>query len=252
MTAPPYPSAPPSVPPTPPRKPRGSGLAITAIVLGAASLAFSWIPFINILGIILGFIGIILGLVGLFFYHRIMSLIGIVLALGGVILRFVVTSSAVSSIGHAVDAPSPSAGPQSAPSPTVPPAFQGATVNYRVAQAGEVVNTNGLSLTSSAAVKRGDSTFGKSLCTTVKYGSGTDAAVSFNGFDWKLQGPNGAILSTTIGGSRNVLNSGDLAPGGSVSGDVCFDAKSGAQGQYVVLYQGSIFSGDRIAWLNKI
>ena len=251
MTAPPFPSAPPSVPPTPPRKPRGSGLAISAIVLGAVSLAFSWIPFVNILSVILGFAGIIVGLLGLFFSHRIMSLIGIVLALVGVILGFVVTSSAVSSISHAVDAPSPSAGSQSAQGPNVPPAFQGATVNDRVAQSGEVVNTNGLSLTSSA-VKRGDGTFGKSLCTTVKYGNGTNAAVSFNEFDWKLQGPNGAILSTTIGGSRNLLNSGDLAPGGSVSGDVCFDAKSGAQGQYVVLYQGSIFSGDRIAWLNKI
>jgi hypothetical protein len=133
----------------------------------------------------------------------------------------------------------------------MPPAFQGATANDRVAQAGEVVNKDGVSLTSSA-VKRGESTFGKSLCTRVKYSNGTNAAVSFNEFDWKLQGPNGAILSPAIGGSQNLLNSGDLAPGGSVSGDVCFDEKSGAQGQYVVLYQGSIFSGDRIAWLNNI
>ncbi len=37
-----------------------------------------------------------------------------------------------------------------------------------------------------------------------------------------------------------------------MTGDVCFDNKSSASGQYVVLYQGSIFSGDRIAWMNKV
>ena len=63
--------------------------------------------------------------------------------------------------------------------------------------------------------------------------------------------PNGTILSMTIGGSDNTLNSGDLAPGGKVSGDVCFENKGAAAGQYVVLYQGNIFSGDRIAWLNN-
>jgi hypothetical protein len=59
-------------------------------------------------------------------------------------------------------------------------------------------------------------------------------------------------LSLTIGGSSNTLNSGDLAPGGKVNGDVCFENKSGTSGQFVVLYEASFFSNDRVAWLNKV
>jgi hypothetical protein len=134
--------------------------------------------------------------------------------------------------------------------PAAPPAFPGATEDDTVAQAGAAVNKDGLVLTSTA-VKAGDSTLGKTLCTTVSYNNGTDKSVSFNGFDWKLQDPNGTILSMTIGGSDNTLNSGDLAPGGKVTGDVCFENKSAPSGQYVVLYEGNVFSGDRVAWLNK-
>ncbi|WP_297662227.1 DUF4352 domain-containing protein [Pseudonocardia sp.] len=156
----------------------------------------------------------------------------------------------MSSIDQAVNA-TPQSGSQTTQDPgAASPAFPGATTNGRVAQAGETVVKDGLSLTSSA-VKAGDSTYGKSLCTAVHYSNGTTATVSFNAFDWKMQDPDGTILSTTFGGSQKMLDSGELEPGGNVSGDVCFDNKSGTPGQHIVLYQGSIFSGDRIAWLNK-
>lgn len=138
-----------------------------------------------------------------------------------------------------------------AQSSDAPPAFPGATSNDTVAKAGDAVTKDDLVVTTTA-IKKGDSTFGKTLCSTMTYQNNKKDSVSFNAFDWKLQDPNGTILTTTFGGSNNALNSGDLAPGGKVTGDVCFDNKSGASGQYVVLYQGNIFSGDRIAWLNKI
>ena len=134
--------------------------------------------------------------------------------------------------------------------PDAPPAFPGATADDTVAQAGAPVDKDGLVLTSTA-IKAGDSTLGKTLCTTVGYSNGTDKSVSFNGFDWKLQDPNGTILTMTIGGSDDTLNSGELAPGGKVAGDVCFENKNAPSGQYVVLYEGNVFSGDRVAWLNK-
>ncbi|PZS32772.1 MAG: hypothetical protein DLM61_06315, partial [Pseudonocardiales bacterium] len=132
-----------------------------------------------------------------------------------------------------------------------PPAIPGATKDDTVAKAGDAVNKDNLVLTTTV-IKKGDSTFGKTLCSTMTYQNNQKGPVSFNAFDWKLQDPNGTILTTTIGGSDNTLNSGDLAPGGKVTGDVCFDNKSSASGQYVVLYQGSIFSGDRIDWMNKV
>jgi hypothetical protein len=177
-----------------------------------------------------------------------------ILPLGLVVL--LVFISALSSGGGSGSTSSTPAGSASAgqdpaaQDAAAPPAFPGATDDDTVTQAGAPVEKDGLVLTSSA-IKPGDSTFGKTLCTSVSYNNGADKSVSFNGFDWKLQDPNGTILSMTIGGSDNTLNSGDLAPGGKVSGDVCFENKGAAAGQYVVLYQGNIFSGDRIAWLNN-
>jgi hypothetical protein len=175
-----------------------------------------------------------------------------VLPLGLVVL--IVLISALSG-GGGSGGPSATSGSSggstpAAQDPKAPPAFPGATEDDTVAQAGAPVDKDSLVLTSTA-VKAGDSTFGKTLCTTVSYNNGTDKSVSFNGFDWKLQDPNGTILSMTIGGSSKTLNSGDLAPGGKVSGDVCFENKGAAAGQYVVLYQGNIFLGDRIAWINN-
>lgn len=85
------------------RKVKGKGIAVTALVLGILALVFSWIPFVNIVGIIVGFIGIVFGLVGLFVSRRIMSAIGAVLALAGVVIGFSVTSSAVNSIDKSLN-----------------------------------------------------------------------------------------------------------------------------------------------------
>jgi hypothetical protein len=175
--------------------------------------------------------------------------------LGFVVLLFWISVLSSGGSGTPTSGTSGGAGGGSAPAARkpdedAPPAFPGATKDDTVAQAGAPVEKDGLVLTSSA-VKAGDSTFGKTLCTTVSYDNGTDESVSFNGFDWKLQDPNGTILSMTIGGSRKALNSGDLAPGGKVSGDVCFENKGAAAGQYVVRYEGNVFLNDRIAWLNN-
>jgi hypothetical protein len=92
------------------------------------------------------------------------------------------------------------------------------------------------------------------LCTTVTYDNRSGSPTTFNGgFDWKLQSPNGAILSNTLTGSTNLLQSGELAPGGKMTADVCFDAKQGnSAGQYVVLLDPTFrFSSDRIAWMNS-
>ena len=122
-----------------------------------------------------------------------------------------------------------------------------------MAQAGEAVNADGLTVTTTP-LKPGDSTLGKTLCTTVTYNNGTDEPATFNGgFDWKMQDPNGTILMTGLSGSRNMLSAGQIAPGGKATGDVCFDAPQGSpSGQYVVLLDPSFrFTSDRIAWLNE-
>ncbi|ROP39853.1 hypothetical protein EDD40_5255 [Saccharothrix texasensis] len=136
--------------------------------------------------------------------------------------------------------------------PGARPAFPGATAKDAVAQAGETVDAEGLRITTTGLVD-GDDTLGPTLCTAVTYDNQSGRPAPFNGgFDWKSQSPNGAILSNTFTGSDNLLRSGELAPGGKMTADVCFDAGQGKPpGQYVVLLDPtSRFGSDRIAWVN--
>ncbi|GGP70582.1 DUF4352 domain-containing protein [Saccharothrix coeruleofusca] len=140
------------------------------------------------------------------------------------------------------------------PAPTAQPAFPGATEDDVAAKAGETVDADGVRITTTQLV-RGDSTLVDTLCTTVTYNNQSGQPSNFSGgLDWKLQGPDGAIFSNTFTGSKNILQSGQLAPGGIMTADVCFDAPKGTpSGQYVVLLDPTFrFESDRIAWLNTL
>ncbi|WP_461123246.1 DUF4352 domain-containing protein [Saccharothrix stipae] len=168
-----------------------------------------------------------------------------------VLVVIIIVSMSGGGDGPKVVSPgNPTSGPQE---PGAQPAFPGATDRDVVAQAGETVDAEGLKVTTTGLVN-GDDTLGPTLCTTVTYDNQSGGPTTFNGgFDWKLQSPNGAILSNTPTGSANLLQSGELAPGGKMTADVCFDAKQGnSTGQYVVLLDPTFrFSSDRIAWVNS-
>lgn len=166
-----------------------------------------------------------------------------------VVVALIAVFAATSGGGGATTAP----GGAAAQDPGAPPAFPGATSDDVVAQAGAAVDVDGLTMTATALAP-GDDTLGETLCTTVTYANGTSSAASFTLFDWKLQDPNGTILTTGIVGSQNPLSTGQIAPGGSATGDVCFDAPQGSpSGQYVVLFDPSFsFTSERVAWLNTL
>lgn len=77
--------------------------------------------------------------------------------------------------------------------------------------------------------------------------NGSDQA-SFSGFgDWKLQNPAGVITDPTFA-VESTLNSGELAPGGSVSGAICFDGS--APGEYRLTYEKLFsFRGEPATWV---
>lgn len=80
-----------------------------------------------------------------------------------------------------------------------------------------------------------------------------DETVTYSVADWQLQNPAGAIANSTFGGSDTPLPSGQLVPGGTTSGDVCFNNDSGATGEFVLLYKPlTAFSSDRAAWVNTL
>ena len=63
----------------------------------------------------------------------------------------------------------------------------------------------------------------------------------------------GCLPGTGFAGSKNMLSSGEIAPGGTASGDECFDNKKAETGQFVALYEPVFkFFSDRAAWINAV
>ena len=82
---------------------------------------------------------------------------------------------------------------------------------------------------------------------TVTYTNGGSQEASFNVYDWKAQDTQGAQRSQTFYSGDDVvsLGSGTLAPGGTVTGAVCFDG-----GITKALYYASMFSNSATASWN--
>lgn len=113
--------------------------------------------------------------------------------------------------------------------------------------AGATLVSDGVAVTASNLDSQAQ--FGQSsLCSMVKYVNNSDQEVSFNGgFDWKLQDPAGVIHNPSIMGD-DLLSAGQLAPGGKVAGNVCFDTKG--SGEYTLTMEPFIsFSGDKLSWM---
>lgn len=86
-----------------------NGLATAGFVLGLLGLLSSWIPFLNILGIILGVIGVVLAAVGLAKSKEVdagkgLAIAGIVLGVLAVIIAVLINAVFVSAVDEAVDA----------------------------------------------------------------------------------------------------------------------------------------------------
>ena len=130
--------------------------------------------------------------------------------------------------------------------------FPGQQKDDTVVNAGEAATIRDVTVTATPLIA-GDSTLGPTVCSSVTLTNGSSSTVSFNLFDWSLQQPSGTIINSGFTGSPNILHSGDIVPGGTASGDVCFDADPSVSGQYIVLYEPiSIWSNKRAAWLNGL
>ncbi|MBP1054544.1 DUF4352 domain-containing protein [Rhodococcus qingshengii] len=131
--------------------------------------------------------------------------------------------------------------------------FPGKSSKDTGADAGATVDKKGVQITAAPLESAERSYGGSLLCTNVTIVNGTDKQQRFNGyFDWKLQDPNGVSKDATFVTGRSTLESGELAPGGRVAGDVCFDDPA-ASGQYVVLMETLLsFDSSRIGWINQI
>lgn len=183
--------------------------------------------------------------------------------IGAGVLGLFLFGSCLSAIGsrepRATNTADTSTTQQQAAAPAAPvvpaqpsaPAFPGARPGDIVTSSGGNVTINEVTITA-APLTPGDATFGSTLCTTVVYTNTSGDQVSYGIFDWSMQNPAGAIVNITFfGGDDAHLGSGDLAPGGSTQGTVCFEDDNASSGDYVLLYDPpSIFSSERAAWIN--
>lgn len=134
------------------------------------------------------------------------------------------------------------------------PEFPGKLDHDTAAVAGATISRDDLAYTV-GPLQAVDSLLGSYLCSEVTIVNAGTAENDFNGYtDWHVQDAGGAIRDSTFGTDRPMLQSGRLAPGGTATGNVCFDARSGAApGTYIVLYEDTFsLSTDRLAWVSTL
>lgn len=115
----------------------------------------------------------------------------------------------------------------------------------------EAVKYNGLELSVTKVVKSSGKEFDKPkdgmefVIVTVKYKNVGDEKISYNPFDFKMLNSKGQITDqafTTVN-ADTALSSGELAPGGEISGTIAFEQPKGDTG-LKLQYTGNWFSSD--------
>jgi hypothetical protein len=228
---PPHPYGPyaPVYAPPPPR----NGVGTAALILGLVGLPFFLTGLTAPIAIVLGLIAIPLALTGLARVRRreatnrgaaVTGLILGTLAVALGVWSIVVTVQAVGEVLNGPTATVAGSGNQAAgPVPL-----------------GTTVDVDGLVVTVRKIVTTEDS-LGKLLhCADVTYENRSSDRASRNPYDWSARNAQGASVSHWTYTGSNALDSGDLAPGGTDSGLVCFDVP---RAEVAVLeYKASLFS----------
>ena len=234
-------------------KPATSAMAIVGLVLGIVALATSWMPIFNNGSFFLALLGAIFAIVGLVSTLRrtrsgkglaIAGLIICIIACAAVLAAQQATSKAINDAvdsaknSHAVT--STSAAPADASGDA-----DASAQSQDLALGTSITLGNGLSV-SVDSVDTSLTKYDGSPITavTVTYTNGGSQEASFNVYDWKAQDTQGAQRSQTFYSGDDVvsLGSGTLAPGGTVTGAVCFEGDITK-----ALYYASMFSNSATA-----
>lgn len=149
----------------------------------------------------------------------------------GGIAALIIVIAAVSGGGNsappATRAGTASPSPYVAPAPVAPPAVSSSS-SYGQASGhyGDQLTAGGLTLTASEPERHSNQYLGSQVCSTVTYHNNGSTPESYNMFDWKFRTSSGTETSASIpfnASPGEQLNSGQLAPGGTVSGKICSD-----------------------------
>lgn len=233
-----------------------SAMAIVALVLGILALLTSFLPVVNNGSFFLALLGAVFAAIGLTGVCRgkksgkgiaIAALVLNVVAVVAVLVTQSAYSAAIDAATKSLEGPgvastsaASAASAQAASAPSDPaPAQQPAQQTTQLAVGSSVTLDNGLTV-SADEVQTGLVNYGGTVMLGVRvtYVNGSSSQVSYNTYDWKGQNAQGAQnYESYYANGTDGLNSGTLAPGGTVSGMLYFD------GDVVeLLYYGSMFS----------
>lgn len=234
-------------------QPSKTGLGIAGFVLGIIALATSFLPIINNFSALLAAIGFVLALIGTIACVK-GSKSGKGVSIAGVVMNviaFAVVLATQSMYSSAID--DAFSGTSVAPQPvteqpaTTALASDDAAESGQAAAAGNSITLkNGLVLTVDGVVTGLQSYDGTPITqVSVTYQNNGNSQASFNPYDWKAEDAQGARRSQAFcTDGENELDSGTLAAGGTVSGNLYFE------GDVVkVLYENAFIGrGSDVSW----
>jgi hypothetical protein len=114
--------------------------------------------------------------------------------------------------------------------------------------AGDAVEQDGLRITAAPLRKVKPKYGDRLLCSRVTYVNIGDDEEFFNVINWKIQSPDG-VQAGAMFAQKDGLQSGQLAPGGTVAGDVC-RKDSGRSGEHLIIHEATF--ADPIRWRSTV
>lgn len=256
----------PQQPPTP-EQPKGtSGLAIAGLILGILAIITSFIPIVNNGSFLLALIGIILAIIGLRQTKK-GTKTGGGLAIAGIVLNalsIVIVLATQSFYGAVIDeavnntatvvSSSSTATSSNASTPASSSSSSSSAATASTAQEtqdlplGTSVDVgDGLQVTVNSVTPGLVNFDGSEIVeVSVTYQNNSSSTESFNVYDWKAENAQGVQTSSAYySKAENQLNSGTLAAGGTVTGNIYFDPDV-----VKVLYLDNMFLNDKyVSWL---
>ena len=222
-----------------------SGLATAGMVLGIIAIPGAWIPFLNIVSIILGALALIFGAIALLQKRSLgKAVTAVVLGLLSVIIAITMLVSASKAIDDALNSDGKKVGTSSE---------EGKNSDVENFKVGDVVAFDGREV-SVTSVKRNYS--GGEFATpekgnefvkvNVTIKNKSDEKLSYNTLDWEIEDSQGNIedyMDAMMAQADDDLGSGDLAAGGKKKGSIVFSVPKGDKG--LVLHFSPSFWSDK-------
>jgi Domain of unknown function (DUF4352) len=226
-----------------------NGMGTAALTLGIVGLVVGLIPIVGFAGFVCAILGVIFGAIGLsragrgLASNKGVAIAGTIISAIAIVVSFAIFAAFASAVDEATG---PATVTPSTGSSVQAPAAATETEPQTLFAAGQTADIEGLRVTAESLKPQAGTLGGRQLCSKVTISNDSAEERSFNGlFEWKIQDPDNIQQSPTPF-AKDILSSGELAPGGKVAGNICID-DPGKNGPYLVIYD-EIIGGTTVTW----